>query len=286
MTPARRIWEQIETIHAVTYFAGESTEAAKEAGLRGFWMGYFGFRAAPLGAVEAGVVEATFANFAPAMVRRAIPDAWVYAEPSALIVARAEAAASALRRIATDVDEVAVEVNGSLEAVISCAPSIGRPLFAANAQLDLPSDPVQRLWQNCTALREHRGDGHVAALATRGVDGCEAHLLIAAEHGWSPDVFFESRGWSTDEQAAALDRLSRRGLLDGSGLTDGGAALRAEVEEVTDDLAFEPYERAGDQFDLDAVTSALANVTSQVVGSRTIPFPNPMGLPRPAHRLE
>ena len=46
---AREFWKRIETLHAVTYFDHESTDAATNAGLRGFWMGYFGFRAAPLG---------------------------------------------------------------------------------------------------------------------------------------------------------------------------------------------------------------------------------------------
>ena len=59
---ARELWQRIETLHAVTYFAPESISAAKSAGLRGFWMGYFGFRAAPLGTVGAGVVESAFAQ--------------------------------------------------------------------------------------------------------------------------------------------------------------------------------------------------------------------------------
>ena len=53
--PARRLHHRLETIHAVTYFAGESRQAATDIGLKGFWMGYFGFRAAPLGPVGAGV---------------------------------------------------------------------------------------------------------------------------------------------------------------------------------------------------------------------------------------
>jgi len=279
MTPARRIWQRIETVHAVTYFAAESIEAARQAGLRGFWMGYFGFRAAPLGAVEPGVVEATFANFSPAMVRRAIPDAWHFASPPDLVDARSASAAAALRRLAPDVDDVALEVNDALEAAIAHAPTIGRPLFAANAQLARPDDPVRRLWQQCTTLREHRGDGHVAALASQGIDGCEAHLLIAAEHGWAPGVFMDNRGWTDDEQSAAVERLRERGLLDDGGLTGAGAAVRASVEQLTDELAFEPYERA--TFAVDRVTAAIDRVASAVVADGTIPFPNPMGLPEP-----
>lgn len=277
---ARKIWSQLETVHAVTYFAPESVEAAKTAGLRGFWMGYFGFRACPLGAVDAAVVEATFANFAPGMVRRAIPDAWNYASPSELTRVRAQAAAAALRRRSSCVDQTATAVNDDLEAVISCATSIGRPLFTANRDIAQFDDPVERLWQNCTTLREHRGDGHVGALATAGIDGCEAHLLIAAEHGWPAEVFFDNRGWSSDEQELARNRLIEQGHLDESGLTTQGAALRSQVEATTDRQAEQPFQRALPRDRREVILAELARVANDVIESDTIPFPNPMGLVR------
>jgi hypothetical protein len=58
--PARRLWQVAEPYHALTYFAPEAHRAYEDAGLRGFWRGYFAGRAAPLGAVGAGVVTATF----------------------------------------------------------------------------------------------------------------------------------------------------------------------------------------------------------------------------------
>src|SRR5947209_1804144 len=110
-TPARRLWERIETIHAVTYFAPECQAANKELGLKGFWMGYFASRAAPLGAVRASVVEALFFNFHPAMVRRALPDAWALAEPEAIVAARSSAAAAALRAVAPKVEVTAASLH-------------------------------------------------------------------------------------------------------------------------------------------------------------------------------
>ena len=50
----------------------------------------------------------------------------------------------------------------------------GRPLFAAHMQLPWPDEPHLVLWHAATLLREHRGDGHVAALLTAGLDGCVA----------------------------------------------------------------------------------------------------------------
>ena len=84
--PARRLWQQLEALHGIVYFAPEVTDALKGLGLKGFWMCYFAGRAAPLGAVGPGPVEASFYNFEPAMVRRAIPDAWRFAEPPAVVL--------------------------------------------------------------------------------------------------------------------------------------------------------------------------------------------------------
>jgi len=94
----RALWVRAETVQAVTYFADESRAAAASCGMKGFWMGYFGFRAAPLGAVPADVVTDAFYNFAPRMVERAIPDAWSFATPESLVRARSRAAMAALRK--------------------------------------------------------------------------------------------------------------------------------------------------------------------------------------------
>ena len=75
-TPSRRLWRAAETINAVTYFSEESIAAARDVGYRGFWMGYFAFRAAPLGRVGPAAVEALFNNFHADRVARALPDAW------------------------------------------------------------------------------------------------------------------------------------------------------------------------------------------------------------------
>lgn len=96
-TLARRFWEAIEPIHAVVYFAPEPAVALRRIGLRGFWMGYFAGRVAPLGPVPSGPVAAMAYGFAPAMVERAIPDAWRFADPAAVVDCRIASAADALR---------------------------------------------------------------------------------------------------------------------------------------------------------------------------------------------
>src|SRR4051794_33253275 len=151
-------------------------------------MGYFGFRAAPLGRVGPGVVGAVCGNFAPTMVQRAIPDAWTFADPGDLIHARARAAAAALRGATAEAEAVADDVLPQLRAAVATCRAEGHALFAANAALGDREDPLEALWQACTCIREHRGDGHVAALVAGGLDGLEAHVLFAADTGVPPDL--------------------------------------------------------------------------------------------------
>src|SRR5215207_6708238 len=99
---ARRAWQRIEPLHAVTYFSPETRAATDALGLKGGWMSYFGCRAAQLGAVPAAVVTAIFHGFHPDMVARAIPDAWAYASPDQLLAARLAAVDHAYRRLLGD----------------------------------------------------------------------------------------------------------------------------------------------------------------------------------------
>jgi len=261
----------------VTYFATECREALSAVGLRGFWMGYFGARAAPLGTAGPGLVTATFYNFHPDMVRRSIPDAWGYASPPAILAARRASAAAVLRRLCPTVDEAAAFAVASSALVVERADPAGRALFAANRGLDRPEDEVEALWQDCTSLREHRGDGHVAVLVAEEIDGCEAHLLQAAASGVADQLLRDNRGWSPEEWHDAAGRLATRGLLRDGTLSEAGTALHRHVERRTDELAAHPYAALGAR-ELDDVLRALGAVAQVIVRAGAIPFPNPMGL--------
>ncbi|WP_370414225.1 hypothetical protein [Streptomyces fradiae] len=277
---ARQAWQAMEPVHAVTYFAAECREANREVGLRGFWMGYFGARAAPLGAVAAGVVEAAFYNFHPAMVRRSVPDAWSYAAPEAVLRARAAGATAALRRVAPSAAGAAAELVPLLARVVAAADGAGRPLFAANRDVPAPDDPVGALWQATTTLREHRGDGHVALLAAEGLDGCEVHVLFAAAEGVPPATLRDNRGWSDTDWRSAATRLAARGLLAPTGTPTAEArALRAHLESRTDTLAVRPFLAALAPPEADRAVALLGVLADEILTSGTIPFPNPMGLP-------
>ena len=275
---ARALWLRIETIHAVTYFDPASTEAGAAVGLDGFWMGYFGFRAAPLGTVGRAVVTATFANFAPDFVARWVPEVWNRATPATLLAARRDAAAVALGRRSADHVQAAAAAIPVLREAVLAAPTTGRPLFAANREVPVDGDPVAELWQLCTSLREHRGDGHVAALTGAGLDGLDAHVLIAFEHGHPAEDLQRTRGWSPDQWEAAVDRLTRRGLVAAGVLGPAGRALRAEIEAITDELAAAPF-AALDDADRTRLLAELAPLAREIAESGVIRFPNPMSLP-------
>lgn len=203
---ARAWWRAVEPVHAVTYFAPESHEALRATGLRGFWMGYFAARVAPVGAVGPSTVAATFFNFHPTMIERSVPDAWSFAEPVSVLDARRKGAAAALRRLDPTIGDRAGPIAAVLREAVARADGAGRVLFGANRALAVPDDPVEALWQACTTLREHRGDGHVAALTNAGLGGCEALVLFSLSEGLPASMFLDSRGWSSEEWAMAGPR--------------------------------------------------------------------------------
>jgi hypothetical protein len=237
-----------------------------------------------MGPVPAEVVVATFYNFHPRMVHRAIPDAWGFAPPEAVLAARLEGADAALRRLLGGWAEgpEAAEAAALGRRAMEGRDPAGRPLFAAHAALGWPEDPHLALWHAATLYREFRGDGHVACLLADGVDGCEAHVL-AAGAGQLPGAFLrEYRGWSEEEWAAAAARLRARGLAAGDGrLTEAGRAARAAIEDRTDDLAMDPWRHLGEQGSA-RLLDLLGRPTRLIVQGRGVPFPNPVGLPEPA----
>jgi hypothetical protein len=281
-TLARRFWAAIEPVHAVAYFAPEPIEAARKTGLRGFWMSYFASRVAPLGPVPADAVGAMAYGFAPAMVARAIPDAWKFASPDAVLRARLDSAPQALRQ---HVDAALLacfeELSGLLwEAVAGCRFD-GRPLAAAWSAVPRPADSVAAVWLAATILREHRGDGHVLAGVASGLRGLDASVTFAATGAISRELIQPTRGWNDEDWEQSVRRLQARGLLDRDGrLTKSGGALRRDVEDLTDRLAAGPVERLGST-GVERAIDLATPVSRHLIDTGVIPVPNPVGAPRP-----
>jgi hypothetical protein len=276
----RQLWQAIEALHDVVYFTPAAGTAYAELGCRGWWMGYFASRAAALGPVGPDVVTALFFGFAPRMVERAIPDAWRMADREAVLATRQRIAVDALSEILDGAIDAA-EFDAVIDAtgrMVEAAPRSGRALFAATAALPRPAEPIDALWHDVTALREFRGDGHVAALVAAGLSGCSANRLMFAL-GLVPTNQRERRGWTEQEWELALADLLERGWLhaDGSPTREGRAA-REEIEQLTDRLC-EPATAAVGYDDLRSVTTTLVHLAQLVGRSGVIPYPNPTGVP-------
>jgi hypothetical protein len=277
---ARALWRRLEAIHAVTYFSPEPVSALAAAGYRGYWMGYFAQRAAPLGAVGPQLVSATFYNFSQWRVAKAVPDAWTFAPPEVALEARAAGSTAALRRAfdGADIESDLVTAAELAGRAARSAPLDGRPLFAANAALRWPEDRLGALWHAATLLREHRGDGHVATLIAAGVAGREAHVLQVASGATTRDVMTVARDYDDVEWRQVTEGLAERGLLTRGGeLTAEGRALKDDVEERTDRIALSAFATLGDD-ELEQFLAALTPLTQAVVATGDLPNVMPMGL--------
>jgi len=246
---ARKVHRTLEPLHGFVYFSPDAEPAYTGVGLRPGRMGYFASRSAPMGAVSAEVVIATFFNFHHGLVRSVVPEVWTLASPGAVLEARLSVADAGLRRwvdvSSPELAEAATLARRAAER--ACERPEGRPLFAGHASLAWPEEPHLVLWHAQTLLREHRGDAHVAALMLQGLTGLEALVCHAASGEVGAEVLRTTRAYSEDEWTAGVEALAARGVVaaDGS-FTDAGRAARAEVERVTDERSIDPYEAIGE----------------------------------------
>ena len=243
---ARRLFQLVEPVALVTYMADEPTEELMALGLRTVWDAYFAGRAAPLGRdVPAAVVHALFYNFADGEVARHIPRVWDVATPEAASAARQRGSVAALRRILgnlADTPAVARAADLVTKAGTS-ARTDGRALYAAFRTLPVPSEPVARLWHGANLLREHRGDGHTAALLTHGIGGTESHVLHALSEDMPAGRFGRVSHLPQARLAAVVDGMRARGLVGTDGwLTAAGRRTKERVEALTDELAAPAYD--------------------------------------------
>jgi len=262
----------------VTYFAPEARAAFDGLGYRGFWMGYFAARSAPLGTVPAEVVTATFYNFAPERVAKALRGAWAVAGPESALRARQESAVAALGRYGIT-DDAAVRAAAELARKAARHPAVdGRPLFAANRALSWPDDPLPALWHAVTLLREHRGDTHVAVLTAEGVSGRESNVLHVAAGRVPREYMMRARDYDDASWREHETALAARGLVDDRGaLTAAGTELKDHIEDRTDRLALAALDALEDE-EVERLFRALTPLTRRVIAGGDVPGMTPLGL--------
>ncbi len=260
-----RMFELVEPIATVT-FSDVVNEAFLALGMRNYWDGYFAGRAAPLGPAPAEVVHAVFYNFADGEVARHIPWVWTKITPQEAITVRERGSAAALRQMIGELADSPALVRAAdlaTRAAVS-ATTEGRPLYAGLRALDVPEEPVARLWHAATLLREHRGDGHNAALLAHGIGGTEAHVLMAVSLGMRAEEFGRIHHLPRARLTAVVDGLRGRGLVDAAGgFTDAGRATRQRIEALTDELAAPAYDVLSAD-ELDELAAGLEPIAAAV----------------------
>ena len=280
-SPARRLWNAVEPIHATVYFDAGPTAALKAAGVPSGWMCYFAGRFSPLGAIGPGPAAAMAYGFAPARVARALPDAWTFTPADVVLERWSSAAGAALERHLVAFDAGIDELSGLLADAVNGCRYEGRPLGAGWLDVSTTGDRYVDLWLRATVLREHRGDGHVLASVSAGLRGLDAILTHAATGAVTRDLVQRNRGWTDEEWEESQRRLQARGLLDADGsLTTSGRQLRLQIEETTDRLAAGPVERLGPA-GVERVIELATPLSRHVIDSGVVPMPYGVGVPRP-----
>ncbi|MFB6560689.1 MULTISPECIES: hypothetical protein [unclassified Streptomyces] len=250
---ARRCWHAaINPLHATIYFSPDLAKELAALGVTDPVAVNLASRSAAMGAVGPGTVTATFYNYRHDLLTRHLPAVWGTATPEQVLAARLRAADSTLRRLlgteTVESAELAEAADLAMLATEGCTRH-ARTLYAAHADLPVPEAPHLRLWHATTLLREHRGDGHLAALLLAGLDPVEALVSHSATgRGMTAKWIKAIRGWEQSDLDAATERLRARGILDADGgLTEEGKAVRERLEADTDRLDAAPYEHLGEE---------------------------------------
>jgi hypothetical protein len=245
--------------HAPVYKAPQVIGRLAALGLTDRMASYLAERAAPMGAVSAPVVTATFYGFSPRLVARHVPAVWDVAAPAAVL----DAALDGMR-------ELLIDVLAPLEAELGRAAALlrpiaethevaGRPLAAAWAGVAWTDEPAVDLWLAVTRIRESRGDGHVATLVAEGIGPLASHLLTTGDGASQRAGLAVLRGWQEDEVEAEAAALRQRGLLDVEGRrTDDARLLRQHIEALTDQRSSQAWGMAGPETVREVAELALA----------------------------
>jgi len=236
-----RLADIVTKLHVFIYFCSEAPEEYEKVGLKG-WSGYFASRTAAMGPLSTEMVIATFYNFSPGRVSRAMEGVWDNVAAEDAQAARWTAAGRVLAKAAPAISpEEIAEATESMQRAVDGLRWSGRPMAAGNyAVLDAcGDDPLVRLWQLATIVREWRGDTHIGLLIAEPLSGVECSVVsYARDQG--KGIVKGSRSWPEEEWDAALASLKGRGLLASEeALTDEGRTWRNDLEHRTNELCAE-----------------------------------------------
>lgn len=265
-TPARRLRDALEPIATQGWWSRPAGERLMALGID-FFPGYVWGRAAALGEPSPSLVAATFGVFEPSMIGGVYEVGAAAVSRTAILAARTDGATASIEAVTTP-DECSAIAEPLLVA-LDRLDGLGRPLFSALRSLDRPESAAGRLWRAAELVREHRGDGHLAALVAAGLGAVEANVLTELWLGFGLGEYSGTRGFGPDALAGAVADLEHRRWLADGRLTDAGRLARADIEEVTD--ASQQCLVDGCGADLDAVVAAAEVISARLIEARCFP---------------
>lgn len=270
-SPARDLRDALEPLATVHYWSEASSQAYAAVGLD-FLTGYVWSRSCVLGEPEGAVVAAAFGVFEPGAVAGLYDAARKACSLPQVREARERGALAALRSALGAAPAGVAEVAAALRRGVEAADLTARPLFAGLRSFSWPDEPLTAAWHGATALRECRGDSHLAACLAHGLTGLEADVLTELWVGYEALSYTATRAWSPEAMAAALEGLRGRGLVDGDRLSGEGRALREQVEQATDLAMTAVLVAVGD--DLGEVVARATGWSEDLIAAGSFP-PDP-----------
>jgi hypothetical protein len=265
-TPARRLRDALEPIAMHGQRSGVVHDRLAEHGLDVF-ESYVWARAAALGTPTTSVVVSAFGVFEPGYLSAAYERARTKASRDQVLAARQDAATASLAAV-LGADDVAPLADALLDAVRPL-PGAARPFFSGLRELRVPTDPHGRLWRAADLVREHRGDGHLAACIAEGLDPLEMNLLTELWVGYSCGEYTATRGFADEAIATCVAALTERGWVSDGLLTEEGGAVRRAVEDATDASQDALIARLGER--LDGLTQAAEALSDRLLSALVVP---------------
>jgi hypothetical protein len=278
---ARTLRDLVEPICANVYFAPEAHAEYAAFDLT-FGPGYFASRGACLGQVPGEVIAAAFGVFNPVAVTAAVDEAWSKTDAATLLAARERGAVASLERIFGDDATINGSVKRATELLATAAaaapPGQGRALYSGLTSLGYPGTPIGDLWRACDLVREHRGDSHIIAWVSHGLDPIQA--TITTELWWRLPLksYVRTRMWSEEQIDAAIADLRDRGLMEADAFSTEGERFRGDIELCTD-LQERPIVEAIAS-DADELFELLTPMTDAVLAAKGYPA-DPRAMTRP-----
>ncbi len=274
-SPGRRLRDALEPIATQGWWAKAVHDRLEPHGL-GFLDAYVWGRAAALGEPTPGVVAATFGVFEPGFLGMMLAMGRGAIGRNEVLAAREAGAVESLTAIVAIDDDVRAAAD-ALVAATAQLDATARPLFSGLRDLPMPTSTLGRLWRCAELVREHRGDGHLAACIAAGLDPVEMSIVTELWLDYPIGEYTATRGYGPDAISAAQNRLAVRGWVDHAGLagrpmarlTDVGRAARDEIEAATDRSQQSLVDALGDQ--LDSVVATAERVSAAIVAAGAFP---------------